>query len=85
MGPAGWCAVGRALGFALVSSLFSGENNIVNILAKHIHKAILNNDIETARAMLKDLSHRHQKQYNAFLKKYADQLPPEVIADLKEI
>jgi hypothetical protein len=85
MGPAAWMAVGRALGYALVSSLFKGKNNIVAIIAKEIQRAILNNDIETACALLKDLAHRHREQYEIFLKKYANHLPPELVGELKSL
>ena len=85
MGPAAWAAVARALGQALLSSLFSGENNIVSIIAAEIQSAILNNDIETARGLLRDLACRHRKQYEVFLKKFANKLPAELIAELKSM
>ena len=77
MGPAAYAAIGRALGVALTTHLFGGADGLVAILAGQIRKAILHNDIETAKAMLRDLAARHRKIFEDFMKCYGDDLPAE--------
>ena len=81
MGPAAWAAVGRAMGLALFGSVFSGSNNIVNVVVKEIHRNIINHDIETAREMIRDLAYRHRESFKAFMDKYSNNLPPEAIEE----
>lgn len=85
MGPAAWMAIGRAMGLALTSSIFSGSNNIVNVAAKEIHKAIINHDIETAQNMLRDIAWRHRESFKSFMDKYSDDLPTEAIDEFNKI
>jgi hypothetical protein len=83
MGPAAWKAVGRAMALALGRAFFSGSNNIVRIAARQIQQAIVENDLASAKAMMQDLARRHQKIFEAFLKKYRDELPEEALAEFK--
>ena len=82
MGPAAWAAVGRAMSMALAASLLSGHNNVVAVIATQIKTAIINNDLETAANMLRDLAWRHSESFEAFLKKYGDELPPETLDEI---
>lgn len=82
MGPAAWAAVGRALGQALITSLFGGQEGIVAIVAKEIHDAILRHDVETAKAMLRDLAKRHRKIFEEFMSKYGDEIPKDAASEL---
>ncbi len=84
MGPAAWASVGRAMAMALSSSLLSGPNNIVKVVMKEIHKAIINKDIETARSMIRDLAWRHRESFKAFMDKYSDDLPPDAIKEISD-
>lgn len=84
MGPAAWAAVGRALGLALATSAFSRGNNVVRLVAREIHRAILNNELEIAEAMLRDLAFRHRTSFREFMKKYKDLLPEEMVEEFAE-
>ncbi len=85
MGPAAWRAIARAMGLALTSSFFSGPNNIVNVVLKEIHRSIINEDIETARSMLRDLAWRHRESFKSFMDKYSDELPTEAVEEFNKI
>jgi len=84
MGPAAWAAIGRAMGLALARSLFTGPNNVVELVAKEIHKAIIDNDIEMANQMLKDMAFRHRKSYEEFIKKFSKDIPPDALKELSK-
>lgn len=79
MGPLAWAAVGRALGLALASSLLRGG---AELAGKQLHAAIVNRELELARAMLRDLQYRHRQAFDDFIKKYGDELPAEVLEEL---
>ena len=81
MGPAAWAAVGRALGVALAASAFGGRNSLPAILAEEVQQAIARHDLEMAAAVLRDLAYRNRTVLDDFLKKYGDELPPEVKAE----
>jgi len=81
MGPAAWAAIGRAMALALVSSTFGGKNSIVTIVAKEVCKAIKENELDMAEAMLRDMAYRHKKSFNKFLKKYKEELPKELLSE----
>ena len=84
MGPAAWAAVGRALGVALASSLFTKQNNVVLITTRAIHRAILDNELQLAEAMLRDLAFRHKKSFDEFMHKYKDELPKEMFDEFAD-
>ena len=83
MGPAAWAAVGRALAVALAASLFGGPNSVTALLARQIHHAIVQNELDLAAALLKDLAYRNRAVFEAFLDKYGKDLPPEVLEELR--
>jgi hypothetical protein len=83
LGPAAWATVGRALGAALVAGLFGGKNGLAALVAREIQRSILRNDIEMARALIRDMQWRHAEALKVFLKDYADQLPPEFLKEFE--
>ena len=83
MGPQAWFAVGRALTAALATALFTGRDGLVRVVARQVSDAISRRDFELARAMLLDLRSRHREQYERFVKKYADDLPPQFLEAFK--
>lgn len=84
LGPAAWASLARALGIALVGGLFGGKNSIVAVVAREIQRAIVRNDIEMARSLLRDMQWRHAESLKDFLRKYADNLPPEFVKEFKD-
>lgn len=85
MGPAAWAAVGRALGLALASAVFTGENSAFVLLAKQVEHALAQRDLELARALVRDLAYRHRMSYERFLQEYGAALQPEVLEDLRHM
>ena len=83
MGPAAWAAVARALALALSRSLFGGRDSVPAIAARGIHRAIVNQKLEEAHAMLRDLAYRNEAEYKRFLTEYRDSLPPEFLSDFR--
>lgn len=67
----------------MVSHLFGGRDGLVAIVAAQVRDAILRNDIETAKAMLRDLAARHRKHFEEFMKKHGDDLPPDAAEELR--
>lgn len=84
LGPAAWATVGRAMGGALVAGLFGGEKSVVAVAMNEIHRAIIRNDIEMARSLLRDMQWRHSESLRDFLRKYGSDLPPEFVAEFKD-
>ena len=84
LGPAAWATVGRTLGMALVGGLFGGKNSLVAVTAREIQRAIIRNDIEMARNLLRDMGWRYEKDLKKFLQKYGDELPPEFMEEFKD-
>lgn len=85
MGPAAWAAVGRALALALAGSLFKGDGSVVVLAAKQLQHAIAVRDLELANALLRDLAYRHRGAFDAFMAKYACDLPAEARAELERL
>lgn len=85
MGPAAWAAVGRALSIALASSLFTRQNNLVIVTARSINRAILNNELQMAEAMLRDLAFRHRESFDEFIRKYRGDLPDELFEEFADL
>jgi thermostable 8-oxoguanine DNA glycosylase len=80
--PATLISIGRAMAVALASSAFSGG---VRIIAVQIKNAIVNNELETAKILLKDMSWRFENEFNEFIKKYKNDLPDDIINQLNEL
>ena len=80
--PATLISIGRAMTVALASSVFSGG---VRIIAVQIKNAIVNNELETAKILLKDMSWRFENEFNKFIKKYKNDLPDDIINQLNEL
>lgn len=85
MGPAAWAAVGRALGVALASAVFTSRNNLIVVTARGIHRAILNNELQMAEAMLRDLAFRHRESFDEFIRQYKDDLPEELFEEFADL
>jgi len=81
MGPQAWFAIGRALSVAVANCLFTSNNGVIALIAKQINKAIVENELETARIILKDFAWRYQKEYNDFKQKYKNDLPAELFIE----
>lgn len=84
LGPAAWASVARTLGMALVGRVFGGKNSVVAVVAREIQRAIIRNDIEMARSLLRDMQWRHEKSLKEFLRKYDDDLPPEFMEEFRD-
>lgn len=84
LGPAAWVTVARVMGVALFGGLFGGKNSIVAVAAREIKKAIIRNDIEMARSMLRDMQWRHTESLKEFLRKFGDDLPPEFVKEFSD-
>lgn len=85
MGPAAWAAVGRALGLALASSVFKGENSAFVLMAKHVEHALAQRDLELARALVRDLAYRHRRSFEQFMERHGADLPPEVLEEFRRL
>ena len=85
LGPAAWASLGRALGVAIVGGLFGGKNSVVAVVAREIQRAIIRNDIEMARSLLRDMQWRHAESLKEFLRKYGDDLPPEFVEEFRDL
>lgn len=85
LGPAAWATVGRALGAALVTGMFGGKDGVSALVAKEIQRAIIRNDIELARRLLRDMQWRHAEALKTFLRDYADTLPKEFLEEFKDL
>lgn len=79
MGPAAWAAVGRAILVAVASGSVFGGNGLVRVVAEEVASAIERRDFDLARAMISDMRRRHRADYDAFIAKYGDQLPPDFL------
>ena len=84
MGPAAWAAVGRALGLALVSSLFSGKNSIQKIAFHEIKKAINSKEFKMAKVLIRDMAYRHKESFKKFMTEYKDVLPEEFLSEFSD-
>ena len=82
MGPAAWLSVGKALGIALAASFFA-KDGVAAALAREVRRAIVNNELEMARAMLRDLAWRHRESFRSFLETYGKDLPPEAMEEFR--
>ena len=80
MGPAAWAAIGRALGVAFLSSFFRGKNNVIKIVAREIQRSIIDNQLETAEALLRDMAFRHNEIFKEFINKFKNDLPVELMS-----
>lgn len=80
--PATLFSIGRAMTVALATSAFSGS---VKIVAVQIKNAIINNELETAKILLKDMSWRFDKEFSDFINKYKNDLPNDIIEQLNEL
>lgn len=85
MGPAAWAAVGRALALALATSLFKGEGSVVVLAARQVQHAIAVRDLELANGLLRDLAYRHRDAFDAFMAKYAADLPADAREELQRL
>jgi hypothetical protein len=85
LGPAAWASVGRALGAAIVTGVLGRKDGIVALMAKEIQRAILRNDVEMARHLLRDMQWRHAETLKVFLKEYANELPQEFLQEFGEL
>jgi|GEM_PF-1169604 len=85
LGPTAWATVGRAIGAAVVAGLFGGKNGVAVLVAKEIQRAIIRNDIEMARHLLRDMQWRHAEALKAFLKDYSEDLPPEFLKEFRNL
>ncbi|MFH1114183.1 MAG: hypothetical protein V1792_09705 [Pseudomonadota bacterium] len=74
----------RAIGVAVVGGLFGGKNSVVAVVAREIQRAIIRNDIEMARSLLRDMQWRHAESLREFLRKYGDNLPPEFVEEFRD-
>lgn len=83
MGPAGWAAVGRAIVVAIPSALFGGKNSAAAVMARQIEQAILDNKLQEAEALLRDMAYRHEASFDCFIKEYEDELPDDVIEEFQ--
>jgi len=79
MGIQAWITVGRVLLWAASGAVFTGG---VSLIAHQINDAILKNDFEIAKLMLKDLSWRYKQEYEQFIKKYKKDLPDEFFNEM---
>jgi hypothetical protein len=84
LGPAAWASLGKALGMALVGGLFGGKNSIVAVVAREVQRAIIRNDIEMARSLLRDMQWRHAESLKEFLRQYGANLPPEFAEEFRD-
>lgn len=79
MGLAAWAAVGRALSAAIVAGTIFGRGGALRLAAQQISAAILEKEFEVAEAMLRDMRRNHRSDFEAFVRKYKDDLPPEFL------
>ncbi len=72
------------MGAALLAGLFGGKNSVVAVVAREIQRAIVRNDIELARNLLRDMQWRHTESLRKFLREYGQKLPPEFVSEFKD-
>jgi len=80
--PATLISIGRAMTMALATSAFSGG---VKVIAIQIKNAIIENEVETAKILLKDMSWRFEKEFSDFINKYKDDLPNDIVEQITKL